>query len=574
MQAEVTFLTRRGAAVMRKPHRVTAEIIRFGRGTDNEVALPDIRVELTAAALRQRTDGLLIERLGDSPLRVSGETIGAALVGPGDEILIGPYKIVLSNPPEGFDAELSVELVQPMGDALQRLVAGSRIGLDQTRLSKRRASWALFVSVTIVCLAIPITLYSLGDGVRRSTSVPADGLSTIFGIAWNLLGTAWNPGELSNQHRYFAENCAICHQSPFALVNDSACLTCHGGIGNHIEPVAVSYAEPVRRHLQATRCAECHEEHRGLHSLVIGEEALCIGCHRSLAETMANVGLRDVRGFPEGHPQFRVTLVRDAAARSFERAPLGSNPKPTDRPNLVFSHAVHLVSEGFPALGYKPMVCADCHVPEPSGQGFLAITNKGQCQRCHALKFDAELPWKEVPHGDDARVGAEVEGFYASIALKEGGPGGGVPAPQIERRLPDSPSTPPSDAPGRRAWVRQKTAQALGIIFDEKRGCFYCHVPDRARDEFRVSPVLMLTRFLRPARFDHAPHTPVECGDCHDARHSQASSDVLIPGIERCTTCHGVEAASFKVQSTCTSCHVFHRQELGPMRQIAAEEKK
>jgi hypothetical protein len=252
MQAEITFLTRRGAAVMRKSLTVTAETIRFGRGTDNEVPLTDIRVELTAAALRQRADGFFIERLGDSPLRVNGETTGAALVGPGDEILIGPYKLVLSNPPEGLDAALSVELVQPIGDTLQRLVADSRIGLDQTRLSKRRASWALFGTLIILCLAIPIALYSVG---RRSTPDQADGASTTLGIAWNLLGIAWKPGELSNQHRYFAQNCATCHQSPFALVKDAACLTCHGGIGNHIPPAAASDAEPVRRHLQATRCA-------------------------------------------------------------------------------------------------------------------------------------------------------------------------------------------------------------------------------------------------------------------------------------------------------------------------------
>jgi hypothetical protein len=155
MQAEVTFLTRRGAAVMRKSHTVTGETIRFGRGTDNEVPLPDIRVELTAAVLRQRSDGLFIERLGDSPLRVNGGTTGATVVGPGDEILIGPYKIVLSSPPDGLDAALSVELVQGVGDSLQRLMAESRIGLDQTGLSKRRMSWMLFAALTILCLVVP-----------------------------------------------------------------------------------------------------------------------------------------------------------------------------------------------------------------------------------------------------------------------------------------------------------------------------------------------------------------------------------------------------------------------------------
>jgi hypothetical protein len=280
-----------------------------------------------------------------------------------------------------------------------------------------------------------------------------------------------------------------------------------------------------------------------------------------------------VRGFPDGHPQFRVSVVADAGTRRLTRIDLDAQPKPADHPNLVFSHAAHLIPEGFPALGYKPMVCADCHTPEPSGQGFLPITFKGQCQRCHAQKFDAALPGKEVPHGDDERVITEVEGFYASIALKEGGPGNGTPAPEIERRLPDSLSPPPSDPAGRRAWVRQQTARALGIIFDEKRGCFYCHVPDNARGQFHAAPVVMLTRFLGPARFDHAKHAPIECDHCHDARHSPASSDVLVPGIATCLTCHGAESASYKAQSTCTSCHVFHRQEFGPMRQVMAGEK-
>ena len=561
MHAEVTVLTRRGAAVMRKSHAVTAETIRFGRGTDNEVPLPDIRVELAAAVLHQRADGLFIERLGDSPMRINGNTAGAALVGPGDEILIGPYKIVLSNPHDGLDVALSVELVQRVGDSLQRLMAESRIGLDQTGLSKRRTSWVFFVALTILCLAVPIVLYSMGTGLKPSASVPADSNPTFLGIAWS-------PGEISNPHRYFAQNCATCHQGAFSLVKDSACLACHSRIGNHVESAAGIDRDQVHQRLQAMRCADCHQEHRGLRSLVIREGALCVGCHRSLTEINSNSGLRDVRGFPDGHPQFRVSVVADARTRRLTRIDLDAQPKPADHPNLVFSHAAHLVPKGFPALGYKPMICADCHALEPSGQGFLPITFKGQCQRCHAQKFDAALPGKEVPHGDDERVTTEVEGFYASIALKEGGPGGAAPTPEIGRRLPNSLAPPPSDPAGRRAWVRQQTTQALAIIFDEKRGCFYCHVPDSAHGPFRVAPVVMLTRFLAPARFDHAKHAPIECDHCHDARHSQVSSDVLVPGIATCVTCHGAETASFKAQSTCTSCHVFHRQELGPMRQI------
>jgi predicted CXXCH cytochrome family protein len=562
MQAEVTFLTRRGAAVIRKSQIVSGESIRFGRGTDSEVPLPDIRVELAAAALSQRAEGLFIEKLGDAPLLVRGSSTESAPVSPGDEILIGPYKVIMMEPPAGVDAALSVELVQPLGDTLQRLAAESRVRLDQTHLSKRGVSWAAFLLLTALCLAVPIAVYSLGSRGSKTAVPAADGAT--------FLGIVWNPGELSNPHRYFAQQCATCHENSFTSVKDSACLTCHAAIGNHIEAAGLGDLASVHRDLQGTRCAECHEEHRGLRSLVIREGALCVQCHRSIAESAPKTEIRDVRGFPDGHPQFRVSLVADAAQRSTQRVILGGDPKPLDHPNLTFSHAAHLVPKGFPALGYKPMVCADCHVSEPGGEGFLPITYKGQCQHCHALKFDADLPWQEVPHGDDARVEGEIEGFYAKIAVERG-----VPAPsesELGRRLPGS-TAAPVETPGRRAWVREQTARALGIIFDEKRGCYYCHTPDPTRGQFRVAPVMLLNRFLAPARFDHATHAPVDCGECHDARHSQASGDVLVPGIERCVTCHGAETASFNVQSTCTLCHIFHRKEFGPMRQIAEREK-
>jgi len=558
MRAEVIFLIRRGVAVMRKSQTVTAQTIRFGRGTDNEVPLPDIRVELAAAALSQRAEGLFIEQLGDAPLRVNSGSTRVARVGPGDEILIGPYKVVLSEPSEGLDAVLSVELVQPQGDALQRLMTISRLRLDQTHLSKRRASWTAFLLLVIFGLAVPITVYSLGSAVERTAAVPAKRGSTLLAIAWS-------PGEMSNQHRYFAQQCDTCHEGAFSLVKDRACLTCHASVGDHIEPAITRDFETAHRDLQRTRCAQCHEEHRGLRSLVIRENALCVKCHRSLNKTSPQAGIREVRGFPDGHPQFRATLVSDAAKKSVARFDLGGDPKPVDHPNLNFSHAAHLDRDKFKALGKEPMVCINCHAPEPSGQGFLPITYKGQCQSCHALKFDAELPWKEVPHGDDIGTEAAIEGFYAVIAVDRGVPS--PPTPEIERRVPGTAAlqTEPS---GRREWVRQQTARALEVVFDEKRGCFYCHVPDPARGQFRVAPVMLLTRFLAPARFDHAKHRPVDCAYCHSALDSDTSSDVLIPGIERCVACHGGETTSLNVQSTCTTCHVFHRQEFGPIRQV------
>jgi predicted CXXCH cytochrome family protein len=60
------------------------------------------------------------------------------------------------------------------------------------------------------------------------------------------------------------------------------------------------------------------------------------------------------------------------------------------------------------------------------------------------------------------------------------------------------------------------------------------------------------------------------CEDCHDARHADTSSTVMIPGISNCIGCHGTENASLRAGSSCISCHGFHRNEFGPMRTTAA----
>jgi Cytochrome c3/Cytochrome c7 and related cytochrome c len=563
MQVEVTFLTRRGAdAIMRKSQMVTADLLRFGRGSDNEVQLPDIRVGLHAATLAEREGGLFIQPAGDLPLRVNGESTPGATVALQDKIHIGPYEVVITPPPPGADAALTVELVQPLGDALERLVGESRIGLTRAGLSRRRWAWALFLLVGFFGLALPVAFHSLGH--VATVRQPGPSLTVV-----NFVNLSWNAGDISNPHRFFAQNCATCHQGAFARVSDQACLACHAGIGNHIAPGAA--VGSMRQEIAATRCADCHVEHRGLDGIVVRADALCVDCHATIAQAAPGAGVRDVAGFPAGHPQFRATVVADAAVPRFARMLLEATPKPADRSNLVFSHAAHLIPTGFlTPMGHKVMTCADCHVPDPGGQGFKPVTFEGQCHSCHDLKFDADLPWREVPHGDVARVKTAVADFYAHMALE-----GGVldpDAPAVVRRPVGSPLPAPIAAARGEAlaWAAQRTTAALGIIFDPKRGCSYCHVTDRSGGKFTVAPVFLRARFLPQAQFDHAKHTSVPCAQCHDAAHSDRSSDVLLPGIETCTACHGGERATLKTRSTCTSCHLFHRQELGPMKTASA----
>jgi predicted CXXCH cytochrome family protein len=562
MQVEVTFLTRRGPdAIMRRSQTVTGDVIRFGRGTDNEVQLSDIRVGLHAAVLSEREGGLFIERSADEFLRINGASAASATVHPDDKINIGPYEIVIAKPQQGFDAALTVELLQPLGDALERLMAQSRIGLMQAGWSRRRWAWILFLLFAIVGLALPIAVYPFGRVITSSKQTPTTSALTYVNLSWNA-------GELSNPHRFFAQDCRTCHRAAFATVPDSACLSCHGDIGNHL--AAGIDLGSTRHELETTRCAECHEEHRGVRALVIRAEALCVDCHADLAATAPKAGILNVSSFPAGHPQFRATVVVDAAVPSFTRVPLDPKTPPQDHPGLNFSHAAHLIPTGLPTpQGHKVMVCADCHVPDPGGQGFQPITFEGQCHSCHDLKFDADLPWREVPHGNVAAVTVAVQDFYAHMALQ-----GGVQdpdAPAFVRRPVGTPVTP-TEQESRDAltWAAARAKDAMGIIWDPKRGCAYCHVTGQSGGNFTVAPVVLRTRFLPEAKFDHSKHLALQCSDCHASRASEKSSDVLVPGLDSCVSCHGPERAALKAQSTCTSCHVFHRPEFGKMKTASA----
>jgi predicted CXXCH cytochrome family protein len=584
MEVEVTVVTRRGAAVMRRSQHASAPSIGLGRGTDNQIPLADIRVGLHVAVLVQREDGIAIEKVGNSPLVINGVSVETARLKQGDEILLGPYRIEILAPPEGCDGAIQIELAQPLGAALDRLTGSARLGLQRLGASKRVYAWTGFLVIAAICLAVPIIVFSGGLMQPWHKNTPTPALP-------KLIGLSWNAGVFSNAHRFFAADCATCHQGAFSQVADKACLSCHATVGDHT-PHGVNLGTFGQK-LASLSCVDCHSEHRGLEGSIIREGRLCLGCHRNLNDSISPAEVRDIGGWPKGHPQFRATLVADAALGTTVRTELGTTPPPVDHPGIKFSHKAHLDTLGNTVLGDRQVKgCADCHVPDLSGQGFLPITYKNQCASCHELTFDkVALPWPDakVPHGDDTGVIAAVWNYYAGLALQGEASSPTSATMPVERRgagtaPPPAPSPPPADTP---AWVAAKSAAALRIVFDERRGCAYCHyaiggdgawdtdkiladaLPPKASPPHVVAQVSLRLRFLPQARFDHASHRGMTCDDCHAAREAQTSSEVLIPGIDNCVKCHGSENASLRAQSTCLTCHVFHRQEFGPMRMTA-----
>ncbi|MBI3517226.1 MAG: hypothetical protein HY060_24595 [Proteobacteria bacterium] len=548
-------MTRRPrGGVSLKPTNVTAETLRLGRGTANEVLLPDVRVGVAEAVLQLRDGTLYLNQLGTNPVQVNGAPTEATVVKPDDEILIGPYKITVVEPPADIDVVLTVELINPLGDDFARLQAQSVVGLDQTWLSKRRTAWLFGLAVLILFLVLPVAAYFLnGTSDPRAPSQTARVLPAVIDQTWNV-------GEISNPHKNFSRECRACHEGAFSGVRDEACLTCHSTTQHHVD--VQRFPKLV---INRIPCGGCHQEHRGAHGVIIQAQELCTDCHLNLKATASNAELRDVGDFGRNHPEFKVAVVTDAAAKTVARVDLGTQPGPVDRPNMKFSHKGHLDSTAWPREMRK-LTCGSCHVPNPGGGLMQPITFARYCAECHesALKFEATALDRAVPHGNAMLAQRAIKDFYARVALE--GNVSDPAAPDVVRRRPGAPPLTEPERLEALAWANQRANAARNFVFDDRRGCGTCHDIDRSGAEFAIAPVLLQTHYLSKGRFNHAKHTTVDCESCHAARQSSVSSDVMIPGIETCRNCHGGEAASAKVRSTCITCHDFHQPGIGPMR--------
>jgi len=74
-------------------------------------------------------------------------------------------------------------------------------------------------------------------------------------------------------------------------------------------------------------------------------------------------------------------------------------------------------------------------------------------------------------------------------------------------------------------------------------------------------------QWMPHARFDHDAHRGFSCTGCHQgALKSTETSDILIPGIAVCQTCHAPGAGH--AESRCFECHTYHdwakRKEVKP----------
>ena len=103
---------------------------------------------------------------------------------------------------------------------------------------------------------------------------------------------------------------------------------------------------------------------------------------------------------------------------------------------------------------------------------------------------------------------------------------------------------------------------AEDVLFRKGGGCVFCHIEEKRTgggDELDPLPVYkktaIETRWFKHARFNHERHRMLDCTECHKAKESAKTSDVLMPTLEKCQNCH---QPSVGVRSDCAECHNYH----------------
>jgi hypothetical protein len=98
--------------------------------------------------------------------------------------------------------------------------------------------------------------------------------------------------------------------------------------------------------------------------------------------------------------------------------------------------------------------------------------------------------------------------------------------------------------------------QSAAAVRANFAGCAFCHeVKTAAGGAPVVTKPILVDRWMPQTQFNHAKHTSVKCDECHQARQSHETSDVLMPAKANCVTCHSPQG---KVTSDCITCHTYH----------------
>ena len=559
-------------AVARVDRAVTGEILGLGRAASCKVYLPDPRVRLEHATIRRSEDGkLYLDAAG--PVFVNQRAETTVRLALGQRITIGPYDFVVEALQDGSahavaHLTLAFALRDTAAAQASKDLARSAVGLRDSWVTRRRLAWFASLLVLVLCAALPAWhAYHPRAAQGSAAEPPVAGVPAQW-AAWVLarttrLDTFWNPGPISSAHQNFAQDCRSCHAKPFERVADASCTHCHKNVGAHVADKTIDQST-----FQGRRCANCHKDHQGPTSMRVVDAVGCVQCHSSIRSFSPKTLLGNVSDFARDHPTFRLSIRQSGAQPVLLR--VAQTPALKETTALKFPHDLHLAKAGIksptgPASsgGRVVLECAGCHTLDATAARFEPVRMEKHCQGCHRLSVDPQAPERQVPHGTPEVVRTAVREIYASLAVDR------FPANLVTvNTLLQRPAAPEvaSRSTSAARWVQEQSAKTLSAMFDKPTGeCKTCHGISRAADgagkqpNWSVAPVGATSLWLPQSRFLHTQHQRADCASCHQAGRSKAATDILVPDIKVCQSCHtGAKPDGDKVVSRCESCHGFH----------------
>ncbi|MEO7247210.1 MAG: cytochrome C, partial [Novosphingobium sp.] len=173
------------------------------------------------------------------------------------------------------------------------------------------------------------------------------------------------------------------------------------------------------------------------------------------------------------------------------------------------------------------------------------------CGACHSLAYDRiGGTVRTLHHGDVAQALADLSTYR-----------GAVPITSRQR--------PGAFGDGGIYHARFSAAPVPTAAFSRNGVCGTCHSAEMRDGRLAVRRVTLQSRYMDHAWFDHRTHRQSPCSECHAAAQSSSSSDLLLPGIKTCRTCHagGESAEAKKIPSGCADCHSYHPVAAIPRRE-------
>jgi predicted CXXCH cytochrome family protein len=529
---------RRGEPVRNERIHVD-DSITLGRGTRCTIHLADPRIQMHHATVRQTTDTSFYLYGNDTQLSVNDTYVGTCNLLVGTRIQIGPYLFSVEEDQGDFSLVMSYELVQALAEDRQALRQKSRTLLSNTMVSKRAIAWFFSVLILAACLLVPLLS-------KPSSSAGKHGLASVGKDDF------WNPGPISAGHQSFANDCKACHQKPFVQVEDQSCLNCHKDTMQHIAE------QKTQAHFFAeTRCTDCHNEHKTEAAMITANNSACIDCHGDKSKLAGHTSLAVVSDFAKNHPPFKLSMSQAGSPSKMVR--VAQNATLKENSGLKFPHDVHMAAKGINSPeGRKILQCSNCHTPDAAGVRFEPINMQSHCSDCHRLEFEPAVTQRQVPHGDEKEIMNTLREFYAGLSIGDKD----VDVVTVDGFLQRPQTAQPQQTQQLASqWAMRKSDLIAKELF-EVRVCQTCHEvkkTDNAEVPWKIAPVSITQHWLTKSTFEHFKHSAAKCSTCHAVADSKLSSDIAIPDLQSCQSCHGGDHPDKnKIKSTCDSCHGFH----------------